>query len=77
MGVRTTFYLFFLASICSAMLSGCRWIDPDESTPAFVRIDEFTFVGDPDYGSSSEKITEVWVFANGETIGAIPLTTTP
>lgn len=73
MGVRTTFYLFFLASICSAVLSGCRWIDPDESTPAFVRIDEFTFVGDPDYGSSSEKITEVWVFANGETIGAIPL----
>lgn len=51
-------------------VTSCQWIDPDEPTPAFIQLEDYLFDGGVAFGSNNEKISEVWIFANGETIGA-------
>lgn len=51
----------------------CDLINPEESVPSFIHIDEFSFSAAPGEGTSSQKITEVWVYSNGQMLGAYDL----
>ncbi|MDG1780318.1 MAG: hypothetical protein P8H59_05150 [Flavobacteriales bacterium] len=53
---------------------GCNLINPTEELPAILIIDEFSFstTYNTEY-SASENISEVWVFANDQVIGAFDL----
>lgn len=53
---------------------GCNLINPTEDLPAILIIDEFSFstTYNTEY-SASENITEVWVFADDQVIGAFDL----
>lgn len=75
MGKTKTHTTWGLASLLIGLVltSGCRWIDPDEPTPAFVHVPAITLTSSGETGSNSHKITEVWLFADGETIGAYQL----
>ncbi len=54
-------------------LGSCDLINPEESVPSFIHINEFSFEAAPGEGTSSEKITEVWVYSNGQMLGAYDL----
>jgi hypothetical protein len=54
-------------------LGSCDLINPEESVPSFIHIDEFSFSAAPGEGTSSQKITEVWVYSNGQMLGAYDL----
>jgi len=63
-------YLFLLATLGW----GCNLINPTETLPSYIIIDEFSFT--TNYStefSDSEKITEMWVFANDQVIGSFDL----
>jgi len=48
-------------------------INPEETIPSYLLIDELSFQALPGDGTSSNKITEVWVFTNGQMLGAFDL----
>jgi hypothetical protein len=64
---------FVLAFGFMLLFGSCNLINPEESVPSYIRIDEFSFVAAPGEGTDSEKITEVWVYSNGEMLGAFDL----
>jgi hypothetical protein len=57
-------YLF-----CLLIFASCNLINPDEPEPAFIYVDEFTFSTSPGEGTSNQKFTEVWAYANDQVIG--------
>lgn len=65
-----TFKLLLL--ICSIVLvSSCNIINPDEAIPAYIVVEEFNVeTSFSTEGTSDHKITELWVYANGEYVGA-------
>lgn len=65
MTIRSTIILLTLLS-----LSSCEWINPEEKLPAYLRVDEFKLSTNPIYqGPNNHKITDAWVYVNGEFIG--------
>lgn len=64
--------LSLLAIVLIAMLS-CNVINPAEDIPSYIYIDELEMVSQPGFGSTSEKISEIWVYANAGFIGAYDL----
>jgi len=62
--------LALLGLLC---LPSCNLINPDEQDPAFIHIPEFEMIVQPGEGTASEKITEVWVYADEKMIGAYDL----
>ncbi|MCC6599586.1 MAG: hypothetical protein IT223_02815 [Crocinitomicaceae bacterium] len=63
--------IFFL--LIFLFVSGCNVINPNEEEPAYIYIDSFRFDTEPGEGSSSQKITELWVYAEEKMIGAFDL----
>jgi len=56
------------------VLASCDLVNPEEPEPAYLEINEFVFSTDvATQGSSSSKITEVWLFVDGEYKGAYDL----
>jgi hypothetical protein len=51
-------------------LSSCDIINPDETIPTTIHLEPFTFLAGPGQGSAMNKISEVWVTANGNILGA-------
>ncbi len=54
-------------------MSACKWVNPEGQNPGFIYIDELSFTALPGQVTSSHKITEVWVFAEGKMLGAYDL----
>lgn len=52
------------------ILTSCN---PEEKDPAFLYIDQYSFNTGPGEGTSSEKITEVWVYVNDQVVGITDL----
>jgi hypothetical protein len=49
-------------------------INPEEEIPGYVRIDEFDLTTSfPGEGTAHEKVSELWVYANGAYVGAYDL----
>ncbi len=55
---------------CGLSLIGCNLINPDETIPTRIHIEPFEFQIQSGQGSAQHKITEVWVYANGNFLGA-------
>jgi hypothetical protein len=54
-------------------LQGCDIINPKEKEPAYLYIPSFTFQANLNQGTSSEAITEVWVYADDQSLGVFDL----
>jgi hypothetical protein len=54
-------------------LQGCDLINPKEKEPAYLYIPSFTFQANATQGTSSESITEVWVYSNDQSLGVFDL----
>ncbi len=65
------FVFFITASIL--FLQGCDIINPKEKEPAYLYIPSLTFQANLNQGTSSEEITEVWVYANDKSLGVYDL----
>jgi hypothetical protein len=66
---KTTLFAFGILTLAGS----CNLINPDETAPSFILIDEFSFDAAPGEGTSSQKITEIWVYTNGQMLGAFDL----
>ena len=51
-------------------LASCDIINPDEPSPIILQLQPFEFQVQDGQGSAQNKITEVWVYANGNLLGA-------
>ena len=52
----------------------CQIIDRPEKAPSFIQIEDFQFsISNNNQGSSSEKITDAWIYVNGNLEGAYEL----
>ncbi|HZV44295.1 MAG TPA: hypothetical protein VFF90_07445 [Saprospiraceae bacterium] len=58
-----------LVLVFIAFLSACDIINPAEPVPTTIHLSPFDFQVDQGQGSSKNRITEVWVFANDNNIG--------
>ena len=55
----------------------CQIIDRPEKAPSFIQIDDFQFsISNNNQGTSSEKITDAWIYLNGNLEGAYELPAT-
>lgn len=70
--IKQLSYLSFLLLFTSA----CDWINPQEPIPSYLIIEEPTFTTGAGEGSAATKITEAWVFLEGEFMGAFPIPAT-
>jgi len=52
------------------LFTGCDIINPAEPVPTTMHLEPFQFNVEADQGSANNKISEVWVFANDNNIGA-------
>lgn len=59
--------LVFLLMMALAMFSSCG---EDGEVPAYVELSSFNLTTGPGEGSASHKITDAWVFVEGQSIGA-------
>ncbi len=55
------------------ILQGCEVINPAEEEPAYLYIPSFSFQTSISQGTSSEAITEVWVYSNDQNLGVYEL----
>ncbi len=58
-----------IAIIPVFIVASCNIINPPEDSPAFIRIEEFELNTEIFEGSNSQKITEMWLYSNGQLIG--------
>ena len=66
-----------LLFLCVVFMGSCEVINPEEPVPTFLHIDSFSFRPTSTYvGTRSQKITSVWVYFNGNNIGAFDLPAT-
>lgn len=70
--MRITIYVFSIAVLLVIGFGSCNIINPSETTPTYVQIDSFTFSG-VQRGSSSHKISNVWVYFNNSPVGNFDL----
>lgn len=64
-------FSFFVLTLFS-----CNIINPVEDIPTYIHIDSFNFESTPNTGTSSHKITSMWVYFDGKTIGTFELPAT-
>lgn len=65
---------FFLLSILLINVSGCEKFSGDQTIPAYLSIDSIYITTDYySQGSASHKITDAWVYSDGELIGTFEL----
>ena len=69
--MKTTLNLFLV--ICLMTCFSCNLINPAEELPGYIHIPRFEFSSQPGLGSSSENITEIWVYSDAQFIGAYDL----
>lgn len=67
-------FRFFSLFTAAVWLSGCDVINPEEPIPAFLYIKPFILTTDAEtQGTDDSKITEGWVFVNGDFLGVYDL----
>lgn len=60
----------FLLLVAGYGLTGCNIINPDEPIPGTIRLQPFDFQTISVQGSNKQRITEVWVYHQGNVLGA-------
>lgn len=74
--MKKQLFYFALLFIFAGIITSCEWINPEEKTPAFIKIDSIGFQTQPTEGTANQYIADAWVFVNGEKIGAFELPAT-
>jgi hypothetical protein len=59
-----------MALLLSLSLGGCDLINPSETIPTRIQIEPMDLEVEDGQGSDQQKITEVWVYADGNFLGA-------
>ncbi|MFA4852141.1 MAG: hypothetical protein WC599_06450 [Bacteroidales bacterium] len=75
--LKILYILSIVVIICT--LVSCELIDPEEQIPSYIHIDSIgvsTQGHYSEYGSSSHKITDAWVYIDDQLIGAFELPAT-
>ncbi|HSF88671.1 MAG TPA: hypothetical protein VLA46_04590 [Saprospiraceae bacterium] len=67
---KISYRLFWVVMALAASLGSCDVINPEEPKPTIVHLQPFDFQIEPGQGSGNNKITETWVYANGNYLGA-------
>ena len=62
-----------LALVAISSFWGCN---KEEPIPSYIYIPSFTVDAQPEFGTSSSKITEAWVYANNDLLGVFPIPAT-
>jgi hypothetical protein len=66
--------LVILIGLGVILMPSCRDDNPEPGVPAFLHVEPFNFNADlASQGTSHQKIKDVWVFADGATIGVFEL----
>jgi hypothetical protein len=67
-----------LVGFCSLLLlASCGWYTKDQGVPAYLHIDSFQVVGSPQaQGTLSARVSDVWLYIDGDLQGAYPLPAT-
>jgi hypothetical protein len=64
----------FAGGILFGFFAGCSALDPAEDIPSYLHIDAMTLnITNSAQGSSSAKITDAWIFMDGDLLGAFEL----
>jgi hypothetical protein len=58
-----------LAILPVLIASSCNLINPPEDIPAYIRVEGFELNTEISEGSSSHKITELWLYSGGKLVG--------
>jgi len=66
--VRNFYYLLLLL-----LFGSCSVFDKNEDIPSYIHIEKFTLTTSSAQGSSSNNITDAWVFVNGNSMGVFEL----
>lgn len=69
--MKTIYYITFLLLLFKC--TSCDVINPTEDIPAYIYIADFQLNTNPNQGTSSDKITDVWVSLNNDFLGVYPL----
>jgi len=73
--LQTHTNLFLLLAI-SLIISSCEIINPEETIPSYIRINQIDLKSEYGQGTSSHKITDAWIYVDDELIGAFELPAT-
>lgn len=65
-----------LIGVMTMMMAACSEDNLQPGVPAFVSFDEFTFSATANEGTPLQNIKDVWVFANGATVGVFEMPVT-
>lgn len=68
--------LFGFVFLVALISSSCEIINPNEDVPAYIHIDSIALSTQAQEGTNSNKITDAWVYIDGQTIGAFELPAT-
>lgn len=72
--MKIPFSFCSLIVLLALFTSGCQLFDKDEQIPSYVIVESVSLTPNyPDYGTSSQNITDVWVYANDVSIGCFEL----
>jgi len=69
--MKNNFLILALAALL--FTSSCEIINPSEDIPAYLNIETIDVEASDAEGSSSQKITDAWVYVDAEYIGVYPL----
>lgn len=64
---------FAIVAIISIFIYSCRVVDPAEEIPSYIRITSVSLTTSGNEGSNSHKITDAWIYIDGELIGAFEI----
>ena len=67
---KSSIYLGYLILI---FLPSCSFLNQDNPVPSYLNIESIRFKTAGNQGSSSQKITDVWIFKDTEFLGMFPL----
>jgi len=63
--------------VCTILISSCDIVNPPIKIPAYIQLDSFSFETDEKTGFNTHKITDAWIFVNGQQIGVYSIPTNP
>lgn len=67
------FLKLLLPGILIGLFSGCSVINPAEEVPSYLHIDAISLNAVGNQGSSTSKITDAWIFMDGNLLGGFEL----
>lgn len=59
--------------VIALSITGCQILDPAEEIPSYVRINSISLTTGGNEGTSSHKITDAWIYIDGDLIGGFEM----